>query len=113
MDAYKHKRVGGRKGKMRLAHHLVWEAVNGPIPEGFEIHHLDHNKQNNDIENLKLVTRADHQKIHSPHFALLNGNWVRVCTDCRTIGAPTIRPCCDVCRARRARIERRTAKLSI
>lgn len=95
---------------MRLAHHIIWEEANGPIPEGYEIHHIDHNKQNNDLENLKLLTTSDHQRTHSPHFGKLNGEWVRICVDCREIGKPKVRPCCDDCRARRARIERREAK---
>jgi hypothetical protein len=107
---YLHKRVGGRAGKMRLAHHLVWEKEYGPIEKGYQIHHLDGNKKNNDLENLAKVTTSTHQRIHSPHFGLLNGEWMRICTDCRRIGVTTKRPCCDECRARRARIERRTKK---
>lgn len=106
-DSYKHRRIGGRAGKMRLAHHILWEEANGPIPDGYEIHHLDENKQNNDLENLVCLTVADHQKMHSPYFGKLNGEWVRICKRCKTVGAPKVRPTCDDCRARMARIERR------
>lgn len=108
MDSYLHKRLGGRSAKLRLAHHLVWEAVHGPIPEGIEIHHIDGDKHNNDLENLAGLTKSDHQKTHSPHFAKLNGEWVRVCKICREVGKPKVRPVCDDCRARAARIERRS-----
>jgi hypothetical protein len=104
---YKHKRIGGRKGKMRLAHHIIWENANGPIPDKYEIHHKDHDKKNNDLENLQLVTASEHQKIHSPHFGLLNGVWVRICKMCRVIDSPKKRPVCDSCRASMARIQRR------
>lgn len=107
---YKHRRIGGRKGPMRLAHHIIWENQYGQIPEGHEIHHIDFVKTNNDIENLQLVSLSDHQKIHSPHFAILNGSWVRVCKYCRTVDKPKTRPVCDECRARMARIERRNEK---
>lgn len=110
--AYSHRRIGGRTGKLRLAHHIVWESVNGPIPDGMEIHHIDENKKNNDIENLMLLSYSDHQKMHSPHFGRLNGEWVRICKYCREIGKPLNRPVCDDCRARVARIERRVAKHS-
>lgn len=107
---YLHKRIGGRKGKMRLLHHVVWEAAHGNIPEGYEIHHIDCNKKNNDLENLELLTVSDHQKTHSPYFGKLNGEWVRICKYCKTIAKPKLRPTCDDCRARMARIERRTKR---
>lgn len=109
-DAYLHRRIGGRKGKMRLAHHIVWEQANGPIPEGMEIHHLDENKKNNDLENIVILSVSDHQRMHSPHFGKLNGKWVRICKYCREIDKPVLRPVCDDCRARMGRIERRQRK---
>lgn len=33
---------------------LVWEAFNGEIPEGFKVVHIDGDKQNNRLDNLKL-----------------------------------------------------------
>lgn len=111
-DSYFHKRIGGRKGKMRLAHHILWEQANGPIPEDYEIHHIDNDKKNNDLENLKLVTVSDHQRIHSPFFAILDNNWVRVCKDCRNVVKVCRNSICDSCRARRERIRRRN-KVSI
>lgn len=110
-DYYKHHRIGGRAGKMRLEHHLVWEKANGLIPEGYEIHHIDQNKKNNDLENLTCVTVSDHQRIHSPYFAKYDGVWMRVCKDCKTLSEPTRYTICNCCRARRARIERRIKKL--
>jgi len=38
---------------------LVWEVYNGEIPDGMTINHKDMNKENNDIENLELVSHAD------------------------------------------------------
>ncbi len=111
MDAYKHRRIGGRAGKMRLAHHIIWEKANGPIPENMEIHHIDSNKQNNDLENLMLLSVSDHQRIHSPYFALLDGKWARICRYCKKISKINERTTCDDCRARMARIERRSKKL--
>lgn len=42
----------------------VWEKYNGPIPKGYVIHHKDENHHNDNIENLQLVTRSEHGKIH-------------------------------------------------
>lgn len=42
--------------KMWLLHRLIWTVVNGEIPEGMEINHIDENKNNNIISNLNLMT---------------------------------------------------------
>ena len=34
---------------------LVWEAFQGDIPQGFRVSHIDGDKQNNRLDNLKLV----------------------------------------------------------
>lgn len=34
---------------------LVWEAFNGKIPNGYVVAHIDGNKGNNRLNNLKLV----------------------------------------------------------
>lgn len=56
-----------RNGYIRLninrhhysAHRLVWEAFNGPIPEGMVIDHIDGNRKNNELINLRLVSQSD------------------------------------------------------
>ena len=42
----------------------VWEKHNGPVPEGYDIHHIDHDKSNNDIENLVAIPESEHHKLH-------------------------------------------------
>jgi len=32
------------------------------------VHHRDHNKENNDIKNLQIVSRAEHIIIHTPRL---------------------------------------------
>lgn len=32
--------------------------------EGYEVHHIDENPDNNDLDNLKLVTKQEHHDIH-------------------------------------------------
>jgi hypothetical protein len=48
--------------KTILAHRWVWENVNGVIPEKMDIHHIDGDKDNNEISNLNIVSRSEHQK---------------------------------------------------
>lgn len=47
------------KCKRFYVHRLVWFAFNGEIPEGYEIDHDDQDKSNNNLSNLKLITRKD------------------------------------------------------
>ena len=37
-------------------HRLVWEAFNGPVPEGMQINHINENRIDNRLENLNLMT---------------------------------------------------------
>ena len=46
------------KGKHKFVHRLVWEAYNGPVPVGLEIDHIDRDRLNNNLSNLRLVTRS-------------------------------------------------------
>lgn len=41
------------------AHRLFWVVVNGEIPEGYEINHINEEKENNAISNLNLLTRKE------------------------------------------------------
>lgn len=45
-------------------HRFVWQYYVGNIPEGYHIHHSDFDKSNNKIENLQLLTKKEHSKIH-------------------------------------------------
>jgi len=40
-------------------HRLVWETFVGAIPKGLEIHHKNHNKSDNRLKNLALVTHKE------------------------------------------------------
>lgn len=46
-------------------HRAIWEHHNGPIPEGWFVHHKDGDSLNNDIQNLELVTQSGHARIHA------------------------------------------------
>lgn len=49
-------------GRSVAYHRLLWELVNGPIPAGMEINHIDGDKSNNDLSNLECVTPGDNQR---------------------------------------------------
>ena len=53
------------QGKRKRLHVFIWEYFNGQIPKGYEVHHKDHNKSNNEISNLELLSESEHKNIHS------------------------------------------------
>ena len=53
-------------GHYKKLHREVWKFFNGSIPKGYAIHHRDFNAGNNQLENLQLVTKKQHQQIHVP-----------------------------------------------
>lgn len=59
----------------RVNYRRIWESHFGPIPvddsgRPYEIHHVDGNRNNNDISNLVCVSIDEHYKIHNEQ-----GDW--------------------------------------
>lgn len=54
-------RPGSDKLSTVMAHRAIWEAVNGPIPLGMEIDHINMIRDDNRIENLRLVTLRENR----------------------------------------------------
>jgi hypothetical protein len=52
------------KGYYIPEHRLVWMQVNGEIPPGFEVHHINGVKDDNRLENLMIMEKAAHAKSH-------------------------------------------------
>lgn len=61
---YYRKNCWSQDGPSNL-HRAVWEFHNGPIPEGFEIHHEDENGLNNELSNLMVLPIPKHQADHA------------------------------------------------
>lgn len=69
-----YREVGNFKN---LMHRYVWEYYNDKIPKGYEIHHIDFDRSNNDISNLQLVSRSEHRKIHADLLTDEQRDWKR------------------------------------
>lgn len=76
-----YRRIMCKDRKLRFEHVLVWEQHHGPVPPGKEIHHINGNKLDNRIENLKLVSRLEHKRIESGCF-WIEGKWWKRCRRC-------------------------------
>lgn len=80
-DGYVRKLV---KGRRKFEHIEVWEKENGPVPPGMIVHHKDENKRNNSIENLQLMTRLEHNRLHSG-CRVIKGEWWKPCGTCNQL----------------------------
>lgn len=45
-----------------MEHRFIWEAFNGEIPEGMEIDHINTNRSDNRLENLRLVSSSENKR---------------------------------------------------
>jgi hypothetical protein len=81
-DGYCHV---GFNGRMIGYHSIIWVLSTGEdIPQGMEIDHINGNKIDNRIENLRLVTRRGNQQNQKRHrigklvgasYCKIQGNW--------------------------------------
>ena len=53
-----------QKDYSKALHRQIWYDNNGKIPKGMDVHHVDENPFNNTIDNLELISRSDHCKMH-------------------------------------------------
>lgn len=52
-----------------MAHRVVWEYFNGPIPPDKEVHHKNGIKHDNRIENLAVITHSENVRAGILHHA--------------------------------------------
>lgn len=56
-----------------MEHRRVWAAENGPIPEGYLLHHKNGGKADNRLENLELMRAGGHSSLHNRQRAYRTG----------------------------------------
>ena len=47
-----------------MNYRLLWEQAHGPIPDGHVIHHINGDRSDNRIENLRCMTASEHASFH-------------------------------------------------
>lgn len=63
---YKRKQ---RNGRYTSEHVLIWEDYHKKrVPKGYVIHHINENKKDNRIENLKAMLHSEHTKMHFAEY---------------------------------------------
>jgi hypothetical protein len=67
---YRRVRVDGKKYSN---HRIIWEMFNGAIPEGMQVDHINHDRADNKVENLRLVTRELNQRNQKKHCTNTSG----------------------------------------
>lgn len=50
--------------KNERVNRLVWKTFVGDIPDGYDVHHKNHNPSDNRVENLELIECHKHSKMH-------------------------------------------------
>jgi ribosomal protein L24E len=59
----------------RREHLYLWEQKYGKIPNGYELHHIDGDKTNNNLKNITLLTKYQHRKLHNQPRDKNNGRF--------------------------------------
>jgi len=94
----------GHLKNTQAIHQRVWRYNYGEVPKGYEIHHIDHDKTNNDISNLQLMTRGEHQAHHNPKGSTRKKLQTFVCEVCgkeyQAYKCGSNRFCSSLCRSR-------------
>lgn len=84
-------------------HRDMWEYHNGPIPDGWHVHHADGDALNNVISNFSLLSPSAHAALHAKEIRQVDA----VCNQCGTAFMATFsraKWCSAACKERYRRI---------
>ena len=82
-------RMIGVKKFYEAEHRIVWKRHKGPIPKGMDIHHKDEDRLNNNIDNLELLSKAEHTRMHrrarAGGYQIIDGVEHKPCRECKEV----------------------------
>ena len=80
-------------GDRHYLHRRMWEVINDKhIPDGYDVHHIYHNKLNNVGDNLALLTKAEHTRLHQEEVVPIDSPVIDVLTAGYPLSVPAIQP---------------------
>lgn len=91
-----------KNGKYHTLHRVVWEHNNRPLTACEHVHHIDHDRANNNIDNLEMMFIDEHLRKHRLE-ELINED--RKCPHCGLVYTATRKKqvyCSATCRQRAA-----------
>ena len=86
----KYRRLPGHKDRHRRVYYMattsprtylhqdIYEDRHGPIPDGFHIHHINHDPLDNRVENLAALSPEAHAVLHGQEASRI----IRTCAEC-------------------------------
>lgn len=75
-DGYARTRIGGGQGRHVYVHRALYEHLNGPLPDGYELDHLCRNRACVRPDHMEPVTHAENVKRGD------SGKWLAAKTHC-------------------------------
>lgn len=60
-------------GKLKYLHRYVWEQAHGPIPDGMTIDHINGDRMDNRLENLRAITQGEQVRNQRRRSAKVTG----------------------------------------
>lgn len=60
-----------------LLSHVIWVAANGPVPLGFQLDHINGDRKDNRICNLRMVTATENQLLANGRFTFAQAEEIR------------------------------------
>jgi hypothetical protein len=68
-------REGRRTVRGKSVARVVWTTFRGPVEPGLEIHHVNHDRKDDRLDNLQCLTRREHAKADGRKVELLFQPW--------------------------------------
>lgn len=107
-DADGYVQITTLEGERIPAHNYVWQKHNGPIPDGYLVHHINGIQNDNRLINLALVKKENHKKIHWYDWANpVKDDIKKQCEKCKLIKPSSdftgVSKICSDCKRKRAR----------